>query len=228
MLLLVAGNETTTNLIGNGAAALAAHPDQAGLLADRPDLLPAAVEEILRWDAPVQGLFRSTTRATTLAGVDIPAGAMILASFAAANRDSRHFPDADDLFEACSSHWADAHPPPDMAPLAEIEDPRTRLAAALAGLYAYYRENETMLSNVFRDMPRLPGLAAATARRRAGFEALEQLLGHGWEGGDPELRAAAISLALDYRAWELLVRERGLDDAGAAALMVAAATCAGR
>src|SRR5690606_2143 len=67
VLLLVAGNETTTNLIGNGAAALAAHPDQAGLLADRPDLLPAAVEEILRWDAPVQGLFRSTTRATTLA-----------------------------------------------------------------------------------------------------------------------------------------------------------------
>lgn len=111
VLLLVAGNETTTNLIGNGAAALAAHPDQAGLLADRPDLLPAAVEEILRWDAPVQGLFRSTTRATTLAGVDIPAGAMILASFAAANRDSRHFPDADrfDITRRPGDHLAFGH-----------------------------------------------------------------------------------------------------------------------
>ncbi|NLT06693.1 MAG: TetR/AcrR family transcriptional regulator [Solirubrobacterales bacterium] len=175
---------------------------------------------------------RITAAAVELHGTVGPAATTVseVAKLAGVQRATvyRHFPDADDLFEACSSHWADAHPPPDMAPLAEIEDPRTRLAAALAGLYAYYRENETMLSNVFRDMPRLPGLAAATARRRAGFEALEQLLGHGWEGGDPELRAAAISLALDYRAWELLVRERGLDDAGAAALMVAAATCAGR
>jgi cytochrome P450 len=81
------------------------------LLADRPDLLPAAVEEILRWDAPVQGLFRSTTRSTTLAGVDIPAGAMILASFAAANRDSRHFPDADrfDITRRPGDHLAFGH-----------------------------------------------------------------------------------------------------------------------
>src|SRR5690606_8104888 len=78
VLLLVAGNETTTNLLGNGAAALATHPDQARLLHDQPDLLPAAIEEILRWDSPVQGLFRGTPRAVTLAGVDLPAGAMLL------------------------------------------------------------------------------------------------------------------------------------------------------
>jgi cytochrome P450 len=111
VLLLVAGNETTTNLIGNGAAALAAHPDQARLLRSQPDLLAAAVEEILRWDAPVQGLFRATTRATTLAGVDLPAGAMVLVSFAAANRDDRHFPDADrfDIRRRPADHLAFGH-----------------------------------------------------------------------------------------------------------------------
>ena len=111
ILLLVAGNETTTNLIGNGAAALAAHPDQAHLLADRPDLLPAAIEEVLRWDAPVQGLFRATTRPVTVAGVDLPAGAVILASFAAANRDPRHFPEADrfDITRRPGDHLAFGH-----------------------------------------------------------------------------------------------------------------------
>ena len=111
ILLLVAGNETTTNLIGNGAAAFAAHPDQARLLRDRPELLPAAVEEILRWDAPVQALFRSTTRPVTLGGVELPAGAMVLVSFAAANRDSRHFVDADrfDIERRPTDHLAFGH-----------------------------------------------------------------------------------------------------------------------
>jgi cytochrome P450 len=111
ILLLVAGNETTTNLIGNGAAAFAAHPDQARLLRDRPELLPAAVEEVLRWDAPVQALFRSTTRPVTLGGVELPAGAMVLVSFAAANRDSRHFVDADrfDIERRPTDHLAFGH-----------------------------------------------------------------------------------------------------------------------
>jgi len=111
ILLLVAGNETTTNLIGNGAAAFAAHPDQARLLRDRPELLPAAVEEILRWDAPVQALFRSTTRPVILGGVELPAGAMVLVSFAAANRDSRHFVDADrfDIERRPTDHLAFGH-----------------------------------------------------------------------------------------------------------------------
>ena len=111
VLLLVAGNETTTNLLGNGAAAFSAHPDQGRLLREQPDLLGPAIEEILRWDAPVQGLFRSTTRPVTLAGIDLPAGAMVLVSFAAANRDSRHFPDADrfDIGRRPSDHLAFGH-----------------------------------------------------------------------------------------------------------------------
>jgi cytochrome P450 len=111
ILLLVAGNETTTNLIGNAAAAFAAHPDQANLLSQRPDLLPAAIEEVLRWDAPVQGLFRATTRPVTLAGVDLPADALVLVSFASANRDSRHFDDADcfDIERRSTDHLAFGH-----------------------------------------------------------------------------------------------------------------------
>src|SRR3546814_11545188 len=101
MLLLLACNETTTNLLGNGAAAFAAHPDQAGLLRSRPDLLGPAIEEVLRWDAPVQALFRSTTRPVALAGVDLPPGALVPVSFAAANRDSPHSPDS-----------PRSHPPP--------------------------------------------------------------------------------------------------------------------
>jgi cytochrome P450 len=95
ILLLVAGNETTTNLIGNGFAALTAHPDQARRLYDDPTLLPGVIEEVLRWDSPVQGLFRATTKPVTLGGVDLPVGDTLLISFASANRDPRHFPNAE-------------------------------------------------------------------------------------------------------------------------------------
>jgi cytochrome P450 len=111
ILLLVAGNETTTNLIGNIVAALAAHPDQAARLLAAPQLLSDAIEEVLRWDGPVQGLLRGTTRATTLAGVDLPAGALVLVSFAAANRDPSHFADPD-RFDICrrpDDHFAFGH-----------------------------------------------------------------------------------------------------------------------
>jgi cytochrome P450 len=108
ILLLVAGNETTTNLIGNVAGALAAHPEQANRLWVAPDLLPAAIEEVLRWDSPVQGILRGTTRETSLAGVELPAGATVLVCFAAANRDPSHFdqPDLFDIGRRSNDHFA--------------------------------------------------------------------------------------------------------------------------
>jgi cytochrome P450 len=112
ILLLVAGNETTTNLIGNAAAAaLAAHSEQAEELWTTPELLPDVIEEVLRWDSPVQGLLRGTTEATTLAGVDLPAGALVLASFAAANRDPSHFDDPGrfDIHRHPADHFAFGH-----------------------------------------------------------------------------------------------------------------------
>jgi cytochrome P450 len=95
ILLLVAGNETTTNLLGNMVHALWDHPDQWERLLEEPDLAAAAVEEGLRYCGPVQGLFRQTTGPTTLGGVDLPAGANVYVSFAAANRDGEVFDDAD-------------------------------------------------------------------------------------------------------------------------------------
>ncbi len=93
ILLLVAGNETTTNLIGNGAQAFADHPDQLDRLIADPSLLPSTVEEVLRFDGPVQALFRGTTTEVEVGGTVIPAGSMVMVSFAAANHDGAHFPD---------------------------------------------------------------------------------------------------------------------------------------
>lgn len=95
ILLLVAGNETTTNLVGNGYAALLGHPDVARRLRADPSLVPAVIEETLRYDGPIQALFRGTTADVCLAGVDIPAGATVMVAFAAANRDPARFADPD-------------------------------------------------------------------------------------------------------------------------------------
>jgi cytochrome P450 len=95
MLLLVAGNETTTNLIGNAVKALLDHPDQLARVAADPSLVPAAIEETLRWDAPIQMLFRTATRDVEIAGVRIPKGAYVAPLLGSANRDERRFPDPD-------------------------------------------------------------------------------------------------------------------------------------
>jgi cytochrome P450 len=93
MLLLVAGNETTTNLIGNAVLALLAHPQELARVRANPGLVPALVEETLRYDSPVQGLFRQTTEDVELAGTSLPKGALLMLLFASANRDERQFPD---------------------------------------------------------------------------------------------------------------------------------------
>jgi cytochrome P450 len=94
-LLLIAGNETTTNLIGNLVLALLTHPEQLELLRRDPALVPAAVEEAMRFDAPVQGVWRLALRDVTLGGTTIPRGARVVLLQAAANRDGDHYPDAD-------------------------------------------------------------------------------------------------------------------------------------
>ena len=91
IMLLVGGNETTTNLISNQLHLLASRPDLwAALRADR-SLLPAAIEETVRWDAPVQNLGRELTRGVTLHGAEMPAGSRVVVSYGAANRDPEVF-----------------------------------------------------------------------------------------------------------------------------------------
>jgi cytochrome P450 len=94
-LLLVAGNETTTNLIGNAVQALLDHPEQRARVQREPSRVPALVEEALRYDAPVQMVFRNTTRDVELAGTRIPANATIAVLIGSANRDERRFPEPD-------------------------------------------------------------------------------------------------------------------------------------
>jgi cytochrome P450 len=97
VLLLLAGHETTTNLIGNGLLALLRHPDQLQRLRDDPALIPTAVEELLRFDSPVQGTRRITTAAVEIGGRRIPAGRPVVVLLGAANRDPAQFPDPDRL-----------------------------------------------------------------------------------------------------------------------------------
>lgn len=93
--LLVAGNETTTKLVGAGMLALLEHPDQmAAVLAD-PSLIPNLVEEALRFESPVQMLPRVTKVDVELGGVPIPAGAVVMMMYGCANRDAAKFPGGD-------------------------------------------------------------------------------------------------------------------------------------
>ena len=87
-LLVIAGHETTVNLLGNALAALLDHPDQAQLLRDKPELMPGAVEEFLRWDAPVeQAPLRFARRDVELGGVVVPQGTPVMVALASAGRD---------------------------------------------------------------------------------------------------------------------------------------------
>ncbi|MEQ9111890.1 MAG: cytochrome P450 [Rhodospirillaceae bacterium] len=92
--LLVAGNETTRNHLAKSILLLIENPDQQKLLRDDLSLVPNFVEESLRLESPVQGLFRTATQDTKLGGYDIPKGAKIYVAYGAANRDDKKFSDA--------------------------------------------------------------------------------------------------------------------------------------
>jgi cytochrome P450 len=93
--IMVAGNETTTNLIGNTIVELLSHRDQLEALLDNPGLLPNAVDEANRLTSPIQFAFREATEDIEIAGTPIPKGSIIALHMAAANRDPRRFDDPD-------------------------------------------------------------------------------------------------------------------------------------
>jgi pimeloyl-[acyl-carrier protein] synthase len=97
ILLFVAGHETTVNLIGNGLLALLNHPDELAKLRADLTLLPGAVEELLRYDSPVQRTARITNTDVELDGRKIAKGSLVVTAIGAANRDPAHFPDPDRL-----------------------------------------------------------------------------------------------------------------------------------
>jgi cytochrome P450 len=95
MLLLLAGNETTTNLLGGMFDTLARDPYSYNQIQDDHGLIPMAIEEQLRYSSPVQNLYRTARRDYPVGDVTVPAGARVLLSFGAANRDPRVFDEPD-------------------------------------------------------------------------------------------------------------------------------------
>ncbi|MDQ0851590.1 cytochrome P450 [Arthrobacter sp. B3I9] len=107
-LLLVAGNETTTNLIGNAVLSFTEAPETIERLAADPSLLPQAIEEVLRYRSPVQSMYRVTATDTTLGSRPIPAGSPVVAWIGSANRDERQFerPERFDIQRSPNRHLA--------------------------------------------------------------------------------------------------------------------------
>jgi pimeloyl-[acyl-carrier protein] synthase len=107
-LLLVLGIETTANLIGNGMLTLLRNADQLALLRDDPILMSTALEEMLRYDSPIQAVIRVCIRATEVGGAPVPAQTPVLVLMGAANRDPAQFasPDSFDIQRQPNDHLA--------------------------------------------------------------------------------------------------------------------------
>jgi AcrR family transcriptional regulator len=133
----------------------------------------------------------------------------------------RHFPDERALLTACSSHWLAAHPLPNVKPWAAIADPSMRLRAALNELYAYYSQNERMLTNLLRDEVTMPILRRLLGGYRSYLAHARDTLVRAVDGTGAARRhvRAAIGHALAFHTWRSLVREQGVDETQAVDLM---------
>ncbi|SCG69869.1 Cytochrome P450 [Micromonospora humi] len=149
IVLLVAGFETTTNLLGNGLVALLDHPRAAATLREHPEFAPAYVDELLRYDSPVQLTSRMSTAPSTYGGVDLPAESWVIVMLGAANRDPRRYPEPGRF-----DPWR-----PQIHPLSFGAGPHYCLGAALARL-----EAQVAVPLLLRRLPELA--VAGTPERR--------------------------------------------------------------
>ena len=134
----------------------------------------------------------------------------------------RHFPTEADLFAACSTHYFDANPWPDLREWRAIRDPRQRLERALDELYGYYEHTEPMLSNVLRDAELVDSARDAVAPLHAYLEEAAKVLtiGRPARGRRRELLTGALRHALDFPTWRSL-SSNGIGRADAARLTTA-------
>lgn len=135
----------------------------------------------------------------------------------------RHFPTDDDLFAACSTHFAELHPWPDSEDWRREADPARRLQTALVELYDFYAVTGSMWANIIRDAELVPARALVPFERQ--FDEMTELLASGWgaRGARRALLKAAIRHAIDFRTWQSLVERGGMSASDAARLMGALA-----
>jgi AcrR family transcriptional regulator len=186
-----------------------------------------------RAESQQQTRLRITESAVALHGTIGPSRTTVsaVAAHAGVRRSTvyRHFPDEAALFDACTALWAAANPPPDLSTWSAIDSPDARLHVALAELYAFYRQTEPMLDNLFRDESTMPLVQERFAAFRAYFEAARDTLmaGRSVRGAPRRRTRAALGHVTAFSTWKSLTREQHLTDADAAALicaLVAAAT----
>ena len=110
-VMMAAGHETVTSVIGNTIVSLYQNPDQLQMVVERPELVPNAIEESLRYSPPVHFVFRAPYEPVEITGVTIPAGEVVVSLILAANRDPRQFPDPDrfDITRDATGHLGFGH-----------------------------------------------------------------------------------------------------------------------
>lgn len=182
-------------------------------------------EKKARAEAEAQTRQRITESAVELHGSLGPAHTSMsaVAEHAGVRRSTlyRHFPDERTLFGACSAHWAEENPPPDIGSWTEIKDPGERLDAALSDLYAYYRRTEGMMDKLLRDEATVEVVNELMGAYRAMLDQAAEILmkGRGLRGNAAKRTRAAIGHALAFRTWQDLTAAQGLDDEQAVELM---------
>jgi AcrR family transcriptional regulator len=160
---------------------------------------------------------------TTISGVAEKAGVQRATVY-------RHFPTEEDLFGACSAHWATLHPPPDPSPWAEVADPGERLRTGLADIYAWYASDLQMFVNTGRDAPLVPAMQGPVKQVQAGLAGMVEALmtGRPERGARRRRVRAAIAHATAFGTWYSLTREGGMSDDEAIEAMLGAVAAAGR
>jgi AcrR family transcriptional regulator len=130
----------------------------------------------------------------------------------------RHFPTADDLFTACSTHYRIVNPPPDPEPWLQIREPADRLRHGLGKLYAHYTAHEPALWNILRDLEDTPELRHVAEPDIRHHQRTLDVLAAAWPDPKNKKRRAALGHATDFFAWRSL-RRQGLSNEEAAAQM---------
>jgi AcrR family transcriptional regulator len=182
-------------------------------------------EKKRRAEAEAQTRLRITESAVELHGTLGPARTSMsaVAEHAGVRRSTlyRHFPDEQALFGACSAHWAEANPPPDISRWEQIDDPAERFGVALEEMYAYYRRAGGMIDKLLRDEQAVPVVAEKFAPYHQFLAIAVEILmrGRRLRGNAAKRTRAAIGHALAFRTWQDLTEAQGLDDRQAADVM---------